>query len=327
MWILSTDRAELHFFSSPANVPGGYAILSHTWMGEEQSFQDIQAIGTRCAASGEIPRDFVSAKIRNCCITAHAYGHHWVWIDSCCIDKTSSTELTEAINSMFAWYVHAEICFAFLEDVPPDDDFAAPQSAFRRARWHTRGWTLQELLAPAYLLFMTNKWTPIGTRIALENLLEDVTGIHHVFLRHQRSFHTEASIAERMHWASRRTTTRIEDEAYCLFGLFDITMPILYGEGRRAFQRLQYELARQSFDTSLLAWGEWYSPVLDALPARPAEDTQRVFSVTVTPSSAYALAPSPEAFGIPKVFYTPGIPEEHVMQPYLANQWPDDVRP
>ncbi len=104
MWLLSTDRAELRWFTDAGAVPRGYAILSHTWGADEQSFTDLRAISKRCKASGKNPRDFVSPKIRNCCLLAERYGYKWVWIDTCCIDKTSSTELSEAINSMFKWY-------------------------------------------------------------------------------------------------------------------------------------------------------------------------------------------------------------------------------
>ena len=101
MWLLSTNRAELHFFDDQSKVPGGYAILSHTWDGDEKTFQYVRDLQLRCAQSKENPRDLVSPKIRNCCELAEREGYYWVWIDTCCIDKTSSSELSEAINSMF----------------------------------------------------------------------------------------------------------------------------------------------------------------------------------------------------------------------------------
>ena len=120
MWLISADRAELHFFPDPSRIPGGYAILSHTWHGTEQSFQDIRELQIRCRSTKHNPRDFASLKIRNACLVAERDGYRWVWVDSCCIDKTSSTELSEAINSMFRWYSCAEVCYAYLEDVPSD---------------------------------------------------------------------------------------------------------------------------------------------------------------------------------------------------------------
>ncbi|KAM5534165.1 hypothetical protein V8D89_012185 [Ganoderma adspersum] len=137
MWLLSTDRAELHYFRRNFDAIGGYAILSHTWDGDEQTLQEVQAIGDRCR-------------------TSEKHGYHWVWIDSCCIDKTSSSELSEAINSMFRWYKEAEVCFVYLADVPHDCDLDADDSAFRKSRWHIRGWTLQELIAPDFLIFLSN---------------------------------------------------------------------------------------------------------------------------------------------------------------------------
>ena len=121
MWLLSTDRAELHNFADHLAVPdGGYAILSHTWTDREQTFQDVQAIRARCRLIGANPRKYVSEKIRRSCMLAESYGYKWIWIDTCCIDKTSSSDLSEAINSMFNWYAFAEVCFAYLADVPKD---------------------------------------------------------------------------------------------------------------------------------------------------------------------------------------------------------------
>lgn len=102
MWLLSTDRAELHFFPGVDAIPhGGYAILSHVWGTDEQKFQDLRSISERCKETGENPRDLMGPKIKGCCLLAAQHGLHWIWIDTGCIDKTSSAELSEAINSMF----------------------------------------------------------------------------------------------------------------------------------------------------------------------------------------------------------------------------------
>lgn len=171
---------------------------------------------------------------------------------SCCIDKTSTAELSESINSMFRWYQKAKVCYAYLEDV---DDV----SEFARSRWFTRGWTLQELIAPKDLYFYSTNWALLGNKNDLQGDLETITGISRDVLSgatHSR----KVCIATRMRWAANRQTTRIEDIAYCLMGIFDVQMPLLYGEGKRAFARLQQEIMRGSDDQSLFAWGVPESP-------------------------------------------------------------------
>ena len=258
MWVLSTDRAELHFFPDPEQVPGGYAALSHVWdQGMEQTFQDIRRIQQYCKRDpGVNPRDRVCDKIRRCCELAARHGYKWVWIDTCCIDKTSSADLSEAINSMFRYYSLAHICYGYLQDVSYyEPDFAGYDNhdEFRYSIWFTRGWTLQELIAPRFFLFLSNDWSVLGSRFDFAELLEWECGIPAALLRFEVS-HRKYSITERMSWFGERKTTRVEDEAYCLLGLFDIHMPTLYGEGVNAFRRLQEELMRQSADTTLFAW-------------------------------------------------------------------------
>ena len=256
MWLLSTDRAELRYFARNFDATGGYAILSHTWAGDEQTLQDVRAIGERCRSRGTNPRDDpeLSSKIRECCILAEKHGYRWVWIDSCCIDKTSSSELSEAINSMFRWYKEAEVCFAYLADVPSDCVLRKRSSAFRKSRWHTRGWTLQELIAPDFLIFLSAEWHELGNRADLSALLREITGVPSGVLAGDRQ-PAEYSVSRRMSWASRRKTTRVEDEAYSLMGLFGVNMPANYGEGKKAFIRLQYEIMQHDPDTSLFAFG------------------------------------------------------------------------
>ena len=309
MWLLSTDRAELHWFADHSKIPpGGYAILSHTWQGDEQTFQALQALHERCEVTGEVPRALASDKIRECCLLAERDGYRWVWIDSCCINKESSTELSEAINSMFQWYTSAEVCYAYLADVPTDCIPEAPNSAFRTARWHTRGWTLQELLAPSVVVFLSQAWKRLGTKQELSSLLSEITHIREAILLQTLNL-SVTCIAERMSWASRRSTTRVEDEAYSLLGLFDINMPTIYGEGQRAFLRLQQEIAKQSIDTSLFAWGVIF---LDPGLAVSLND---VWSSGYNPSHHYRFlfAPSPQHFHSP-LYYTPELVRP--FQPY-----------
>ena len=255
MWLLSTARAELHFFPSPEHVPGGYAILSHVWDKEEQAFQDLRALEKECALDGSNPRDKASDKIRRCCEVAETRGFHWIWNDTCCIDKTSSADLSEAINSMYQYYSLAGVCYAYLADVSDHSGPAGRLRAFRGSLWHKRGWTLQELLAPRLVVFMTREWTVLGTKFELSSILQDITGIPDVVLRHETQL-ADLSVATRMSFAAGRSTTRPEDRAYSLMGLFDVNIPTLYGEGgERAFRRLQEEIMRHSRDTTLFAWG------------------------------------------------------------------------
>ncbi|PIL27031.1 hypothetical protein GSI_10170 [Ganoderma sinense ZZ0214-1] len=293
MWLLSTDRAELRWFTEAGSVPGGYAILSHTWGTDEQTLQDVRAINKRYESSGKNPRDFVSSKIRNCCLLAEKYRYRWVWIDSCCIDKTSSTELSEAINSMFKWYWQAEVCFAFLADVPSEDDLRAKDSAFRKSRWHKRAWTLQELIAPAVVIFFSNHWVQLGTKAELAELLEEVTRIPQCILTRQEYYH-HTSVANRMSWAANRMTTRVEDQAYCLMGLFNVNMTVIYGEGTRAFRRLQHKIMKHGFsDMSLFAWGRWLS---SSAFGDQGLELERNCLVDLYDDSSYLLAPSPSSF-------------------------------
>ncbi len=307
MWLLSTERAELCFFSSPEAVTGGYAILSHTWGDAEQTFQSIQDLTRRYGGRqlSKIPPKSLSPKVLHSCILARRQGYQWIWIDTCCIDKTNSAELAESIKSMFRWYSCAEVCFAYLADVPSNCELAAPGSAFRRSRWHTRGWTLQELIAPSRLLFVSKDWKVVGDKSQLSVLLEEVTGVWSKVLTHEVHY-TAASIAQRMSWASERSTSREEDEAYCLMGLFNADMPTMYGEGRQAFQRLQHEIMKQSSDTSLFAWGAWIG--CQNLAPVEAEEVHHRFHIP-SQNRLYLLASSPKffsstPFGAPFIQYT-----------------------
>jgi len=221
-----------------------YAILSHTWEVEEVTFADYQ--------SGHFKHLEGYAKIDGACRQAKADRLTHIWVDTCCIDKSSSSELSEAINSMFQWYANSHICYAYLSDVQSFSDVR--KKRFAESRWFTRGWTLQELLAPLTVEFYGRAWQYLGSKSELCNEIQLITRIDTKVLRDPGRIKGQ-SISTRMSWAARRETTRIEDIAYCLLGLFDISMPLLYGEGNKAFIRLQYELLRASGDHSLLAWG------------------------------------------------------------------------
>ncbi|KAJ2978056.1 hypothetical protein NUW58_g7615 [Xylaria curta] len=239
MRLLNTQTLDIREFRHD-EIPQ-YAILSHTWDEEEVSLQDMT--GT-CQVE---KRGY--QKVKDCCSVAKTHGFEYVWIDTCCIDKTSSAELSEAINSMYRWYEGSEICYAYLADVAPG---VTVDDAFRKSRWFTRGWTLQELVAPPIVIFVNNSWEEIGDRSGLQPLISDITGIPGEFLFGEDL--ALASVAQRMSWAAKRETTRIEDLAYCLMGMFGIYMPMLYGEGQKAFIRLQEEILRVTNDHSLFSW-------------------------------------------------------------------------
>lgn len=295
MWLLSTDSARLRSFNGPEHVPGGYAILSHVWDEKEDSYQKLQAASLCYHTIGETPRDHVSTKLRMFCILAEKHGHHWAWADTSCINKESSAELTEGINSMFRYYTCAQVCYVYLKDVPQGDDVWDEDSSFRRSRWHTRGWTLQELIAPELVVFLSMDWEVIGTKAELAPLISQITQIPITVLTFEKDI-ADLSIAQRMSWAAGRTTTRQEDEAYCLLGIFSITMPTLYGEGRRAFYRLQEEIMKVSSDTSLLVWGREVSMEdLARLPPTAYHPQQNHDALHLS-QSTYLLAESPFVF-------------------------------
>ncbi|KAK0747101.1 heterokaryon incompatibility protein-domain-containing protein [Schizothecium vesticola] len=247
MRLLNTSTLELHSFLSARHIDTPkYAILSHTWEDEEILFQDVRD------GPHTIPRDKKGfAKVAGSARYAKAKGFDWIWIDTCCIDKSSSAELSEAINSMFLWYRLAEICFAYLSDVRSPVEFAS-------SRWFTRGWTLQELIAPLEVEFLNSDWKLLGNRKGLAGSLSGITGVDERLLAGD-SFITAYSISTRMAWASHRQTSREEDLAYSLLGIFNVTMPLIYGEGlQSAFRRLQEEIIETSGDQSIFAFRQYY---------------------------------------------------------------------
>ncbi|KAF5372128.1 hypothetical protein D9758_004945 [Tetrapyrgos nigripes] len=223
-----------------------YVILSHTWEQDEVSFQDIKNLDVARSKAGW-------RKVMNACARARRYDFDWIWIDSCCINKESSAELSEALNSMYQYYEDATMCYVYLSDVSGEYHPRNAKSNFRDSRWFRRGWTLQELLAPEYVVFLDKGWERIGTRWSLRDVVSEVTGIPvDVF---EGRIIDEYSVAQRMSWAVFRETTRLEDQAYCLLGVFGVSMSPIYGEGGvKAFMRLQQEIIRISDDRSIFAW-------------------------------------------------------------------------
>ncbi|KAF4813320.1 Vegetative incompatibility protein HET-E-1 [Colletotrichum tropicale] len=207
-----------------------YAILSHTWEQDEVTFRDVSQKEVNDKAGWK--------KITNFCKIVNKYLSEpveYVWVDTCCIYKSSSEELSEGINSMFRYYQEAVSCFVFLADVIHSDPTKPVDTSFE-----------------SDLVFFDRKWRRIETKINLASRISNTTKIDEITLISGNW--SGASIARRMSWASTRETTRVEDIAYCLLGLFNVHMPLLYGEGSRAFIRLQEEILRQSDDYSLFAW-------------------------------------------------------------------------
>lgn len=223
-----------------------YAILSHTWGAdnEEITYTDFTEGANRRKAGWE-KLDFCRNK------AAFDKLQHF-WIDTCCVDKRSSAELTEAINSMFCWYQHADKCYVYLSDVSTYEHTAKPyistttwEDALKESRWFRRGWTLQELIAPASVEFFSREGDRIGCKRSLEQQIYKITGIAIEALRGRSP--TEFTVEERFNWVKSRETRRKEDKAYSMLGIFDVYMPLIYGEGmERAFRRLQEEIDKSS---------------------------------------------------------------------------------
>ena len=161
---------------------------------------------------------------------------------------------------MYKWFQLAKVCYVYLPEVlDSGEDHHAETSNFRRSRWFERGWTLQELIAPAHVEFLSRDWVHIGSKRTLIDLVESITGIDQGALLHLKPLDA-FSIAQRFSWAADRKTTREEDRAYSLLGIFNINMPTIFGEGENAFKRLQEQIMQRIPDQSLFAWGEVYSP-------------------------------------------------------------------
>ncbi|OTB19247.1 hypothetical protein K445DRAFT_18854 [Daldinia sp. EC12] len=260
MRLLNTHSFELRSDDQAAFLQDGYAVLSHRWVGKEVTFDQLYKYLPAIKAAEKPLSSPQVDKIRAACITARNQGIKWMWIDSCCIDKSSTVEETESINSMFKWYRDATVCITYLCDVDknfsPEPTTPQPFRSINRdgpSEWFFRGWTLQELLAPRRQLFYDTHWNYIGTKDDLAYSLEQITGIEMAYLTSKRHF-GEASIAAKMSWMAKRTTTRVEDIAYSMLGIFNVNMNPQYGEGIKAFRRLQQILLSTSTDESILAW-------------------------------------------------------------------------
>lgn len=310
--INTTTTLTLTSFLLPVSFLPPYAILSHTWSpspDDEVTFQEFISLPPH---ELEKKKEKGYAKIKQTCHRAKKSGIDGAWVDTCCIDKSSSVELAEASNSMWGWYRGATVCFAVLGDLEPlpkgmgghglgknasgerwregdgksnvgsgsdagsnvstgSETGSATSShsqagrmdhlishdekvaRFKSCRWFTRGWTVQELIAPSRIGFYNSKWEFVGEKSSLKHVLAEITQINESVLENSALLPT-IPVAQRMSWASSRVTTRPEDMAYCLLGIFDVQIPLLYGEGEKAFIRLQEKIVKETNDFSLLAW-------------------------------------------------------------------------
>jgi Heterokaryon incompatibility protein (HET) len=256
MRLLKCENGEFSLIKFADQEIPEYAILSHTWGldSDEVDFQDIMNKKDEDKPGYE--------KLRFCAKQAARDGLLFFWIDTCCIDKSNGPETDEAIRSMFRWYAGAARCYVYLSDVPnPKDPTFAVESAFAKSRWFTRGWTLQELIAPKSVEFFSSNRESLGSKTSRMRQIHEITGIAIEALQGLKPI-SGFSTADRMSWAARRETTREEDTAYCLLGLFEIHIPVMYGEGKQhAEDRLRRAIQEASNPKSvLLTDAQWVVP-------------------------------------------------------------------
>lgn len=267
MWLIDTTSLRLEEVVDLQDCK--YAILSHTWEEDEVEFQEMLAE----SRPARILKKAGFLKIKKTCEVAKEKGYTYAWVDTCCIDKTSSAALSEAINSMFHWYKESSLCLAYLSDLQVNN-FELPESQtsefMKDCLWFTRGWTLQELIGPEELDFYDQEWNFRGSKKTLRYELSKITGIDVDILEDSELLPT-IPVGQRMSWAAHRRTTRVEDIAYCLFGIFGVNMPMIYGEGKNSFLRLQEEIAKSTNDLTLFAWTSQNESGVDRRPTHSSQ--------------------------------------------------------
>ncbi|KAM0806732.1 putative Heterokaryon incompatibility domain-containing protein [Seiridium cardinale] len=277
MRLLNTKTLHLEQFHNSSGLD--YAVLSHTWEEDEVLFEDI-SMQRRLRPKWK--KKLGAHKLLESARLAQNVGLEYIWIDTCCINKGSSAELSEAINSMYNWYRQSAVCYVYMSDYDSHDPenlettntpiakrkVPLNERAFADSRWFTRGWTLQELIAPSEVRFYDRNWKYAGLRGIMATYLAKVTSI-------------DPASARRCLGPQKGRLAREEDMAYCLMGLFDINMPLLYGEGRKAFRRLQEEILRKTNDQSILVFERFpyqnFDNPLLALSPRSFVNTHNVY--------------------------------------------------
>jgi Tol biopolymer transport system component len=292
MRLLKLENGEISLTKDITNPTTPYAILSHTWGeddNEEVNFVDLEdGSGYYMTLFGRKKKGKTKIgykKLQFCGEQAARDGLQYFWVDTCCIDKSNSTEFSEAINSMFRWYRNAARCYVYLTDVSTNNrsDLSPEpwEAAFNQSRWFTRGWTLQELIAPPSVEFFCSNGNRLGNKKSLERQLYKITGIPLSVLR--GSLLSDYSFDERRRWAQNRSTKREEDLVYSLLGIFDISIPVIYGEGKEnAFRRLNRE-CKYRLDELLQSTSN-YAKRLGMLQ-QTLKHSDWVFSVAFSPGS------------------------------------------
>jgi hypothetical protein len=309
-----------HFRSTTSSR---YAVLSHTWVeGQEITYQEF------LNSTGHDSKGY--EKIQFCVNQAAADGIEYSWIDTCCINKESLPELTTAINSMFSWYKSAARCYVCLPDVEVPPDVTDPSAykitwihAYKRSRWFTRGWTLQELLAPPIVDFFSKEGKKLGSKISLEKEIHETTRIPLSALRDPDL--GQFSVEERFRWIEGRSTTVPEDKAYCLFGIFNIFLPLIYAEGEEhALQRVRDEVNRRQLDlaTQTLADIKLSEPIRGTLPNQPNGNGIAAVDDSGLPSSKIANAVAGSMYGSDKASHNVPFPRDRdfIQRPDLTDQ-------
>ncbi|KAG2128626.1 uncharacterized protein EDB93DRAFT_168427 [Suillus bovinus] len=285
-----------------------YAMLSHRWEGKEPLLQDIQGKG---AYDSELDHIGGMTKLRSFCKTARDAGYKWAWSDTCCIDKSNNVELHESVNSMFVWYHHSALTIVYLSDVHP----SSKSGALSKSAWNTRGWTVQEFVAPKVILFYQSDWTLYHNdhttnhkdSIAIMQELKEGTGIDRLAVAAFRPGMNSAR--EKLHWASTRITTRQEDIAYSLFGIFGVRLPVDYGEKLdTALGRLLQEIVARSGDITGLDWVGKASEFNSCLPASITSYKAPPYKLPLLPEdeiqSSVSSLRKTEAVGFASSLYT-----------------------
>lgn len=267
----------LEFRDFPADNTPPYLVTSHRWSADEATYKDVLKKRNQGSTGFK--------KILGLCSFARQHQgtdvdlNRWIWIDTCCINQNSSAEISESINSMWEWYAQSNHCIAYLHDVRP---LSAGGDAvlfdFRRSAWFERGWTLQELLAPPCVVFLTRDYEIIGRKspsdhacpvagYSLNKIISEVTGISQELLCDFVNRRHVIGRETKMAWAANRQTTKPEDLAYCLLGMFDVHMPLIYGEGERnARKRLEQEITKRELEED-----DFLDPMSKLYSTRPVE--------------------------------------------------------
>lgn len=233
-----------------------YVMFSHRWQGREPLCSDIGDQSIYSLPTEDMP---TAIKLQTFCRTADKAGYRWAWSDTCCIDQTNQREFEKSINSMFRWYHNSSLTFVYLWDVSP----SSYPGGLTQSAWITRGWTLQELLAPTVIRFFNRDWTPYlldphANHKESDVIMGEIASAVGVPANDLLAFRPSSDdVRWKLHMASTRDTFVPEDAAYCLFGIFKVIMHVIPGETQQqAIGRLLQQIitCSKSGDVGCLAW-------------------------------------------------------------------------